>query len=113
MDMTTLLNKLKSVKAANELLGLNPKEPLSEDLMKFLAIKWLNNRMCNTGELEYTTLDDSIMGLAGFRYDAMACGCMGPQEGEPLCPCGIWVTIDGYKLDIATYILENDLQIEE
>jgi hypothetical protein len=32
---------------------------------------------------------DGIEGLMTYRYRPMACGCVGPQDGEPLCGCAM------------------------
>jgi hypothetical protein len=49
----------------------------------------------------------SIRELCFFTNSPSACGCMGPQDGDPFCRCIMWAKLEQYKYDMALYIIDN------
>lgn len=47
---------------------------------------------------------DAILAL---EYHPSACGCMGPQRGEPLCPCSMRAALANQKLNVSILLLER------
>jgi hypothetical protein len=48
---------------------------------------------------------DAILKLQNY---ASACGCMGPQRGEPLCPCGMRAQLYRDKAAVAARFMEEE-----
>ena len=42
--------------------------------------------------------------LANWDYCPSACACIGPQDGEPLCPCGMREAINTNKREILEHL---------
>lgn len=49
---------------------------------------------------------DAILAL---EYHSSACGCMGPQRGEPLCPCQMRAQLYRHKAAVAARFMEEAL----
>ena len=45
---------------------------------------------------------DSILEWTHYSH---ACGCMGPQDDNPLCPCGMKAALSQYKAEVAAQLM--------
>lgn len=57
----------------------------------------------------YTTLDNDF-NILSYTFVPSPCGCLGPQNDEPLCSCEMNTLMAEYKYDIAVQLkmLEMD-----
>lgn len=46
-------------------------------------------------------------GILALHYHASACCCMGRQDGEPLCPCGMRAALYRNKAAVAARFMEE------
>jgi hypothetical protein len=111
MNKSNFLQQIIALQSAISVLGIAPETKLTTDELDFLSTRWLSGRNFSTGDPLHSTLEDSLHGLIKFRNNSYPCGCMGAAPGEPWCNCMIYANMDTYKLDIATYILEKDLEL--
>jgi hypothetical protein len=47
---------------------------------------------------------DSVL---AYEYSADACGCVGPMNGDPLCPCGMRRELATHKSAVAARLMEE------
>lgn len=50
-------------------------------------------------------MNNELKGLYGAVQEAVQCGCIGPQNGEPVCPCQMRSVI----IENGRYVLRRDL----
>jgi len=50
---------------------------------------------------------DGVDAILALGYYPSACGCMGPQRGEPLCPCGMRAALVQQKVNVACVLFEQ------
>jgi hypothetical protein len=50
--------------------------------------------------------------LAKPDYGISACGCMGPQDGEPLCPCAMRSVVAKYMGGVKRYFEVTEVRKE-
>lgn len=48
-----------------------------------------------------------IGGIISHEYLPAACGCMGPRDGFPLCPCGMRAALAANRDAVALALLEE------
>lgn len=45
-----------------------------------------------------------LQALLDYEHHSFGCGCMGPRDGEPYCPCMMAGLLEGYKVRIVNEI---------
>lgn len=50
---------------------------------------------------------DGVDAILALEYYPSACGCMGPQRGEPLCPCSMRAALVQQKVNVACVLFEQ------
>jgi hypothetical protein len=48
-----------------------------------------------------------IDAILTFEFFGSACGCMGPQDGDPLCPCAMRSELANNKAAVAARLMEE------
>lgn len=49
--------------------------------------------------------------LATYRHYMGACGCLGPQNGDPLCGCSMSGWLEAYRFEVALeYLKQKEAQ---
>ncbi len=50
---------------------------------------------------------DGIDAILSYEFWPAACGCLGPQRGEPLCPCSMRAALYRNKAAVAARLMEE------
>lgn len=84
---------------------------LSDDELVWLSHHWIT--YCDRAKLfNRERIPLKVESLLSYRAVDSACGCLGPQDGAPWCPCSISYKFEEFALEISLYI-KNNIGIEE
>lgn len=61
----------------------------------------------------YKRIDSFVVLLNKDKDQINICGCLGPQNGDPVCPCAMYRLLYEYKDAILEHIIKNRLDINE
>ena len=56
--------------------------------------------------------DVGIDAVLEFKHYPQACGCMGPQDGNPLCGCAMQGELERQKTAVAAALLAEQIGVE-
>lgn len=93
----TVLSKLFPDSMIAHVREARTREATIDDLLKYVE-----NRHRDGDIIEF---------LENYEYYPSACGCMGPRDGEPLCPCAMRAAVHQNKLTLIER-LNQDTAIE-
>lgn len=61
----------------------------------------------------YKQIDSFVILLNKDKDNVDICGCLGPQNGDPVCPCAMHRLLYEYKDSVLEYIIKNRLDVND
>ena len=112
--MSFTVEQIKNFKEVTKQMnsGLEP-PALDPALLERMAMSHRTNSIgFRNTEKVIPTIQETVKNLITYRAYTDACGCLGPRDGWPWCPCEVYIKIEQYRFDIAIHILENHKEFE-